>query len=57
MSETSIIVGIVLVVIGVLSAIHGAILCYTTKVRTFIFLNNYCDAIIMIRAPISTMRR
>ena len=32
-TEESLIVGVVLVVVGVLSAIYGTILCFTTKVR------------------------
>ena len=31
-TEESLIVGVVLVVVGVLSAIYGTILCFTTKV-------------------------
>ena len=33
-TEESLIVGVVLVVVGVLSAIYGTILCFTTKVYT-----------------------
>ena len=33
-TEESLIVGVVLVVVGVLSAIYGTILCFTTKVRS-----------------------
>ena len=32
-TEESLIVGVVLVVLGVISAIYGTILCFTTKVQ------------------------
>ena len=44
-TEESLIVGVVLVVVGVLSAIYGTILCFTTKVVGTVKIGRNCHVL------------